>query len=347
MSRTASVAVRTQDVAVVQTPIPGRSSVTPTENVVRQPACPAATRSRCAQLEQWARKQPLDAMAAALSERNLVVREQLRDAVLRGWATVAPEAAADWALRLEPGDRPQALAAVFASATDRPDAAVDLGWRICAAEPGEADVYGNLLISALADRGAYEQATRFASDGPATERATWLNTAFAAWATYEPDRAMASLAGLVDPDQWKASFAGAATGWATADPQGLADYAVRLPSGAARDGALRQALGCWAQRDGVAALAWIDDRPADGAFDAGLAAIATTTDVVAARPDVAIECATTVSDPKLRISLLSMLTQTWAERDRPAASAFVSGMRGLVAEDREALAAGISLTPTK
>src|SRR6185436_9907075 len=63
-----------------------------------RPVCPASTRDRAKLLEELARTDPQRALKIALAEPNWLVRDQLRDAALRGWAAVKPDDAAEWAM---------------------------------------------------------------------------------------------------------------------------------------------------------------------------------------------------------------------------------------------------------
>jgi hypothetical protein len=302
-------------------------------------------RAMIAVLEGMARDRPETAMAIARREPNLILQEQLRNAVLRGWATKAPEQAAAWAMTLSPMDRPNAITAVFQGAVERPNEAVRIGTELCAQNPAQSGVFGQILISSLAEAGAFETAVRFAAADASENRASWINTAFYQWATYQPIRALASLDSLSDPIVHAAAFQGLVTGWAMTSPDALAAYAVHLPPGELRSQVLSQALPQWAIRNPADALAWIDRQGSSPEFDPGVISIATLPLLIADHPETAVSCAADISDPVVRASILRTLGESWAERDPLGANRYMASAHDLSPDDRKAIWEGISPSP--
>jgi hypothetical protein len=296
-----------------------------------------------AALEEMARLHPDDAMALALRERNPILQEKLRDAVLRSWASVNPDQAAAWVMQLEPRDRPTAISAVFQGAARQPTKAVQLGAELCAKNPTQAFVFGQMLITSLAEKGAFEAAANFASADISEYKTSWINSAYYQWATYQPDKAMASLAQLAEPSDRHAGFEGIIAGWAFSNPESLATYALECPSGEIQRDVLNQALPQWAIRDPAAALAWISARDPGPDYDAGIVSVATLPALVRTRPETAIACAAEISEPTLRVSTLRALAQSWAENDISSATRFVMSMKNMPVEDCRALAEGVGL----
>lgn len=277
-----------------------------------------------------------------MAESNLVIRAVLRNAVLKGWGATEPAAATAWVLRLPSAERANAMAAVFAGAAEHPESAVDLGRRLGLEAPGDAATYGDLLVRALDERGAFPEAAGFAQRGPTDDQGAWLSTVFSDWATYDPEQALAALTRMSADSRRDSAFAGIVTGWSNSDPAALAAYAVQLPPGDARASALDQALTRWALNDAPAAVAWINQQSSAADLDAGLSTVATQPDLVATRPDLAIECAVGIVQPDLRQSLLRLLAQSWAEHDRMGALEFIAARPGFTAADRRILTDGAS-----
>src|SRR5690606_13855618 len=100
-------------------------------------------------LEELARTDPQRALAFAQNQADWRLREILRDASLRGWASVAPDAAGDWALGVRLEDRRAVVGAVLQGASVDPDGTVQLALRLCAADPEPAGDYGHAAIAAL------------------------------------------------------------------------------------------------------------------------------------------------------------------------------------------------------
>lgn len=306
------------------------------------PRTPSSERAIAAALEEIAVRDPNRAMALALAEGNFRLREALRNAVLKGWAESFPADSANWALALPEADRRSALEPVFAGAARDPEGAAQLGARLCAKDPAKAAEYGQLLVSALTDAGAYGTAAKFAEADPSENRATWLNASFYQWAAHQPEEAMAALQGIAERQGRVSAFQGLVSGWAESNPAGLATYALQLPAGEDRDLALGHALPEWVARDPLAASQWmVSSFVPSPDLDDGVAAVAALPSLVGQQPEIAVGWAENITDPVLRTSTLKSVAQQWAGRDEGAARLFIASLPGLPAEDRAALLEGL------
>lgn len=311
------------------------------------PRSPATEREQAAALAELAAADPPRAMALALAEPNLRVRARLRNAVLRGWASHDPDAAAKCALGLREADRSDAISAVLSGAIGRsPPDAVRLGTQLCAQDSARAADYGGALISALAEVGEFQLATRFVAASAATPlRAEQMNTAFQLWAEHRPAEAAAAVNDIADPELQREAFHGMAVGWAAADPMALANYAVNLPAGDPRAQALANALPRWVEQDPVAAAQWLAQHDSSPDFDMGVVAVANQPALLADRPEMAMSLAASISDPPLRTNTLRTLVLKWAERDPAAARRFVASSPDFAPEERRAILAETNPTP--
>ena len=294
-----------------------------------RPGTVALTREREALLEALARTDPKRALALAEAEANWLTRDQLREAALRGWAAVEPDAAADWAMA-QPvlGERMKCVAAVLAGATSQPDAATRVGLRLCAADPEPAGFYGHMLINALVERaGNFEAAMRFATSATRVDRQSFLlDSAFYQWAQHDPERACSQLAAIADPAIRESALKGIIEGRSDFDPQRFADFAQKLPAGADRTQALSISLQRWAGKDPQAALQWINRSDPDPDFDPGIAALAESSTLIAARPEVALELTDSICDTTKRILVKSRVFLEWARRDPAAARRYAEAV---------------------
>ncbi len=311
-----------------------------------QPRTPATERAAERALEDLARHDPVRARALALGEANVMLRERLLLAVLKGWAAVAPEQAADWALALPLSDLRPALVAVFSGAVEHPEAAAELGKKLCAQIPAEAGDYGRLLISALTESGAYETAAHFAQESETEHGPAWLNAAYYQWAMRQPESALKAFGAIADPVTRNHAFLGLTAGWAEANPAALANYAVKLPAGSERADALGQMLSQWATRDPLTASEWmLKNLNPSTDLDSGVAAVASLPSLVSQRPEIAIGWAESIADPTLRASTLTAVARLWSERDPDGARRYLQSASSLSAEEREALTRGLATGP--
>jgi len=294
-----------------------------------QPNTTALTREREALLETLARTDPQRALVLANAEGNWLTRDQLRDAALRGWASVEPDAAADWAMQQTVlGERMKCVAAVLTGATAQPDAALHVGIRLCSTDPEPAGFYGHILVNALVERtGNFDAAMRFATSATMVDRQSFLlDSAFYQWAQHDPERAYAQLASLTDPAIRQSALKGLIEGRSDFDPQRFADFAQKLPAGADRTQALAISLQRWAGKDPLAALQWVNRGDPDPDFDPGIAALAVSDTLIASRPEVAMELTDNICDTTKRILTKSRVFFEWALRDPAAARRYAESV---------------------
>lgn len=308
-----------------------------------QPRSPSHTRSLAAMLESLARTDPQRALALALGEANWLVRDQLRDAALRGWAAVAPDDAANWAMtQTILGERMRCVSAVLTGAVENPEAAVRVGLHLCAADPQPGGDYGHALINALVDKaGAFDVAVQFATSASMVDRQSYLlDSAYYQWAQHEPDRALAQLANIADPKIRASALKGIVEGCSTANPEKLADYAQRLPEGEDRSQVLGIALPQWVGKNPEAALQWINRSDPHPDYDKGVAALALLPSLLENRPEVAMELTDSICDTARRTLTKSNAFYQWARNDPAAARKYAEATQN--PEYRETLLADLA-----
>lgn len=309
------------------------------------PLTPASELERVKFLAALADHEPQLAMQLALGEANQRLRLVLRQAVLRSWATHAPEDAAVWSMALSDGERQVAMEAVLAGAATQPEDAIRLVRQLSSLDPERASDYGQFLITGLTENGAYAEAAAYAAAETAITRTAWLHTAFFHWATHQPEKARAAFERITDPEIRSAAFPGFISGWGLADPAALAAYAIQLPPGEDRTQALGQALPQWVAHDTVLASEWINRLEPNPDLDPGVASVATLSSLVNARPDIAVGWAENIAEPVLRSNTLWLLAQQWARNDPDALRRYLSTTPNLAENDRTALQNGLSQSP--
>ncbi len=290
-------------------------------------------------LEAIAARDPPRAVALVEGETNLLLREQFRQAALRGWARVAPADAARWALTVrDPGAHEAALKALFVGAVaGNPATAVELARTLSAQDAGDALSYGDHVIDALCDAGLFQTAAGMAaSSGDASQRSSWLGGAYSRWAEQQPQAAAQAAQDLTDPALRDCALHGVIGGWSRADPAAATQFVLQLPDAPENSSLLSQALERWTKVDLKSASDWINNRDPSEALDAGVAAVATR-DYLA--PDVAVGWAESVVDPTLRSETLTSVLRTWATNDLPAAQRYFASTQNLLPDDRKEIAA--------
>jgi hypothetical protein len=310
----------------------------------------ASETARGALLRDLAARDPEEAIRLASLETNWRRRGIFIRAALHGWAKVAPQAAIDWMLsHVREGERHEAVEEIIAGAIARPDEAVRVIEGLCAQDVSMGSDYGNMLVVELTRVGEFDSAVQFAASGPAEWRNHWLGTAYFQWAQSQPEAAIAGVQEIPDAATRVEAWQGAVSGWAASDPATLVNYAARLPSGEARSAAMREGLQRWVTIDPVAAAQWMTHLDAGEEFDVGAAAVATVKELVATKPNVAIQWAKSIGDADRRSSTLADVIREWAAQDPIAARRYAAASPDLRPGDRVSLledfAATASQTP--
>lgn len=289
-----------------------------------QPNTPARNARLAALLEALAQTDPQRALALARSVADWRLRDLLRAAALRGWAEVAPEEAADWALASRTDERRSVVEAVMQGAARNPPAAVRAALRLCATDPERAGDYGHYTIDALADRGAFDSALAFGLEIGADKYPFLLKSALFQWGRNQPATALAALDTIADPIARGLARGEALAGWAWADAKGLSEYALTLPPGGDRAQILAEALPRWVEKDPLAASDWLNRFGQNPDADAGVAALANLQSIITQQPTLAMELARGISSPAERNHTRRAVFRQWAQHDRGAAQRFLA-----------------------
>lgn len=317
------------------------------QQISTKPHSPATDLATAKALEELAAQDPARALALALKERNRRRRTDWLHAVLCGWATVAPKAAAAWVATLPSAEREGAESAVMDGAVHNPGSAVALAQQLAQSDPANARSHANHLLRALEQSGDYETSVDFAFHLPEQIRAEMLGTAFQYWALSQPERALDVAMKLPPGDARKTALDAAISGWSQGDPSGLAEFALSLSSTEDRTEALQTALREWVQINPKAASEWIDKFDPKPELDAGAAAVALQSDVLAKNPEIAASWAESITSAELRLSTLTNVLREWANKDASAAMNYARMSTGIQPAEREALLAELNRSPAQ
>jgi hypothetical protein len=310
------------------------------------PASPRTEAEKRAILVQWGARDFLQACQFAQSAGTAREREMFRNAALQGWATSDPEGAATWMLaHVRPQERRAAAEAMATGAVARPEAALRAFHSLVGADPDLASDHGNILVSAFAHIGAFEDAQAFALSGPREHQAAWLANVYQTWGQSAPKTALVSLEGITEATMRGAALNALFAGWASSEPAALVAHAQTLPAGDVRLQALREGLTQWVFRDSAAASDWMDRFDPNPDLDAGAAALAVMPTLVQKKPDVATSWAESISDPELRANTLLDLIRLWAEHDVSAARHYAMSSPALRPETRALALSTLNAVP--
>jgi hypothetical protein len=294
------------------------------QTIRSQPDTSDRDRKLAQRIEQLARSDPQRALALVAEEKNWRLRDLLRDAAVKGWAAAAPQAATDWVLALKPSERHNAVAALLDGASEHPEKVPQVTGHLVQADPHSSSEYAHLAIDSLGRGGAFQTAVELASQ-LASSDPSLLSTACQQWGERNPDAALASLQNVTDPVLRRSALDGLFNGWATAHPQALARRAADF-SGDERALALSAALTHWAERDPVAATAWIGANDPGAEADDGIAAVSQQSSLADSNPETALHWAALIVDPARRTTAQQSVLARWAARAPAAARQYAESL---------------------
>jgi len=292
-------------------------------NILSDANTPARTRGLAALIEELAKTDPKRALELAAAETNWRLRDILRNAALRGWASVEPIAAANHALTIRPEERRSAVEAVMQGAAANPPEAVKTALHLCKSDTEAAGDYGHYTIAALVEVGAFNDAVQFGNQVGTDKYPFLLKSAFFQWSRNQPQEALAAVDSIKDPLVKAQAYGEAISGWAWADGKSVAEYALNLPAGCSRNDVLTEALPRWVEKDPVAATEWINKNDTGPEFDAGIEAVANLQSLIQTRPSNALELAGNISDSSRRAHAMRAIFRQWATTDVTAAKRYI------------------------
>jgi hypothetical protein len=201
----------------------------------------------------------LDELLSYQSGAGIIVGKRL----LRRWADVSPDAAADWVAHLPDSAFGQGMSREIAACWSQKDLAAATAWaqELPNGEIKKAGIASVALEAAT--RGQASTAISLAATLPCgTERDNLLSYGYQQLAVTDPEGAVSGLNRIEDPNLREAILAKVAINLGTKDPSS----AVQLIVNNMQDGGLREdALGCvvrfWAVSAPEEAIVWLEQLP--------------------------------------------------------------------------------------
>lgn len=290
-------------------------------------------------MQTLAARNPRAALAAAEREKNGYARDQLLQAVMRGWASLAPDEALTWA-KGQPASLRLAYisSAIQGAAESDPAAAIHLASVVMGEEPAMVSQYAQGLVQSLVEVGEFEIAARFVLPG-SPDWESRLSTCYRSWALHSPEEALAAAGRLDDPKLKSVALQNVVASWSVSDPTKALAYVETLPPGAQRREGFTSSLQQWATRDPMAALQWIDSHPPSADFGDAASAIATLPII---SPQSALGWSDLIGDPAARTNARELIVYRWAAQNPQAARSFVETSPSLTPEERVRLTLQLS-----
>jgi hypothetical protein len=275
---------------------------------------------------------PPAGLTAALQLPNGVDRLNAIDHVLRAWAATSPAGALAWARTQDSSLRQNAIMSVLRGMGAQPQTAARLGLLLISQEPAMAGDYRLALIQGLADARQFSFAFQVADTASPDSRAGLHTLIFESWGAVDHASALRMLA--ADPPEYhNPDFAHLAQGWSLAQPVTFADYAMTLPPGPDRQGALNL-LTQWGMSDPAGFSAWVARQAASSDLDGSILTVLRNSDSANQPLEVAMNMARGISDPALQLSGAESVVKQWSKDDASATLSYVQSAPWLSSDQR-------------
>jgi hypothetical protein len=267
---------------------------------------------------------------AALENKNLNCRDQIRLQLIGRWAEIEPEAALQYALQLPHGSlAPEAINVVITTWAATDGRAAEAGVEAMTESFAKRIAWG-ALAEAISASDPKRACTLMCRGTPSAEA---IEVLFERWSKKDPYEAAAGVARLGHRYQRDVALCAVSRKFAEADRERALEWAQALPasehSGASiaiRDPApLATVLETWMNEDAGAALNWLRQLPDDFAKSDVLTAL--TRSLADEEPGRALEVAAMMPGGKARDAALNKVINSWGEKDFTGALAWAQQLQ--------------------
>lgn len=260
------------------------------------------------------------------------VSEELVEAVASEWSKQNPQAAFQWALKLDE-NQDAALEGVLAGWVSRQPREAAAYVRQHAPEEGRSELYEK--VAQQWARSDYRAALHWARGLSGEEGGGAMQEALSAWAKEDPKSAAEAFTGIDFVEERDRSMTVIAAEWAKDSPREAADWVLAQPGDANdRKAAIQPILYHWATTDSVAASEWLASQPAGPVTDQAIDGLSRA--VVNTDSEAATIWAMATSDEKAREQLVESAGRQWLRENYDAAAAWI-GSAALSPEVKEKL----------
>jgi|GEM_PF-5123537 len=284
---------------------------------------------------EWARTDPVAAMGWAAAQLPPGrISDTAEKAIIWDWTARDPDAAVQWAVGLEGEiERGQCLSEVVqASARIRPGRAAEL------LEIMPAGDIRNFTVGQVAFQWAVREPAAAAdwAVNLSTEqgRDYAISRVAACKAGAGVDNALSWASALPDGLLRDSALGGIAGVLAITDVERAGSIAGGLVEGVGREQALSAIGARYGRKDPAGGVIWIESLPLSRSRDIAVGSY--TLALVESAPETACNRAMSITDTALRLSTLGSGVKTWAESNRTAAMAWVTGS-SLSPSDKDAI----------
>ena len=274
-------------------------------------------------LAKWAETDGAAALAYfdAKIAPGFVDNEGVRFGILREWARGNPDAAWQWYQKLPKTEKPDHPARMAASGVIQGMAETNLDAAFQHVALLDENVRNGALITIAATGGSNErrgQILEGAKNLPPAQRAEVQKSVLVNWVNYDADAAVKWLESHPDDNETTLRKT-VGQQLLTVEPERGAKVLLEKTSEAEKPELYRSIAGTWANRDPVAAGAWLRSQPQGKELDPARSSFART--IVSKDPPAAIDWAKSVQDEKERDSALGYVFIYWSQKDPVAAAA--------------------------
>ena len=208
----------------------------------------------------WASEHPADAGKWALSHLTGTLAGDVCGVIAEAWAQKNPVAAAAWVSGLPSGPMSEAATATVVSSWASQDPHAAAQWIASFSDSDRKTTAMSNLVSEWCSHSP-DEAARWVTGRLGNPEASELTEALiGSWSSQDPQAASAWVMKLAAELQGSAAST-LISSWADTDPKAAAQWAARLPQGDSRNEAISTLASTWAAAEPENAVAWVSSLP--------------------------------------------------------------------------------------
>lgn len=277
-------------------------------------------------VSKWGARDPIAALQYSQQIESRRVRSALLSGIFNSWAKTDVNAAYNWLnanQESDPGTFKIGLKPVFVALSA---GGIDQAMKMALALSSGSDRMAAVrTVVDQAGNGGMQPSSMIAyldSLQTVGEKQSYASMLAKKWAGIAPTEAAQWALSLNDPVLKKATLTSTVGTWANDNPQAAADWVLSLPEGDLRTRQIAQVTQAWAYDNPVKAADWLlSQRPPSPTLDPAIQSFVGT--VMKSNPEGAAKWATTISDPKLRNTMIVSASREWMKHDPQQAYAYI------------------------
>lgn len=291
------------------------------------PLGPMRNKKMLEALADWALRDGEAALAAANKVPEVLLRQQLKNAALRSWATVDPKSAYKTALANANGDLPENRMSNIFEGIGKADITTALAFfeRHSNGQLMPYEYESTAAFDQLYQRGGHDILVPWVErlkDGKMKDGA--VNRIIDQWARYDPPATLKWMDSMLrqNPENTIAARIELTESWARVNPLEAIDYVNNLPANQQNNAYFERIYKRWLEADQSAAADFLANQPPSPSLDKPFERYAY--EVMYKNPAATMPWVESISDPVRRWKATERVAEAWRTKDPNGLEAYVT-----------------------